>query len=142
MREHLRPVPAIPEARLRTLIANLDSDDYDTRRRAFAELAQIGAQASGALRHALKSPVSLKARRRLERLLGRLHNGETNIPPGDFLRLVRVIRLLESIGSTEARGLLRTLAAGAAGAMETQAAQDALAHLKELRAGSIPVPGG
>ncbi len=79
-----------------TLVVNLDSDDYNTRRRAVAELAQISAQASGALRNALKSPASLEARRRIERLLGRLHNGETNIPPGDFLRLVRVIRLLEA----------------------------------------------
>jgi hypothetical protein len=131
IREHLPPVRAIPDARLRMLIANLDSADYDTRRRAFAELAQIGAQASGALRNALKSPASLEARRRMESLLARLHNGETNIPPGDFLRMVRVLRLLESIGSAEARELLEHLASGAAHAQESEAAQAALQRLRQ-----------
>ena len=73
--------------RIERLLRDLDSDDFETRERASAELAALGASADRTLREALKAkPISAEKRRRLRELLATLETGE---PAPESLRAVR-----------------------------------------------------
>jgi hypothetical protein len=57
------------------------------------------------------------------------------VPPGDALRSVRALQVLEAIGTPEARAVLERLAQGAAEAVETHDARAALRRLARASAG-------
>jgi RNA polymerase sigma factor (sigma-70 family) len=122
-REHLRPVTAADMDRVRKAIADLDSDQFRVRDRAFKELTDLGHQAAPALRAALGGKVSVEARNRIERLLA-----NTAGPPssGESLRTWRALAALEAKGTAGAKQLLRELAAGASGAWLTEEAKASL----------------
>jgi WD40 repeat protein len=117
---------------LARLIADLDSCHYRVRRKATLELARRGHTAEGALRRALAAQPSLEVRHRISRLLARL-NWRT--PGGEALRLIRSLELLESIGTREARQLLKTLARGIYGARVKREARAALGRLAKRGTG-------
>jgi WD40 repeat protein len=123
----LRPVrPPAPE-RIEKLLAGLDSKKFAEREAASEELASYGALVEPALRQALGKKPSTDTRKHLESLLERLSGRAVS---GEALRNVRLVQVLERIGSPEARAMLETLAGGAPGAGLTRDAKAALERLK------------
>jgi WD40 repeat protein len=96
-------------SQLPKLIEQLDSDDFDTRQRASAELERLGSVAHPALRQAANKG-SLEVRLRANALLER----KAAPPPltGDELRTLRTIEVLEMVTHAEVRPALEKLAAG------------------------------
>jgi hypothetical protein len=135
LHERLKPVPAVPAGRLRELIAALDSKAFPVREKAMQELKRLRLLAEPALREALKNSPSLEARRRLENLLAGVGSPEVRVPPGDGLRFLRALQVLEAAGTPEARAVLERLAQGAAEAVETQDARAALRRLRRPSTG-------
>jgi hypothetical protein len=126
LRDYLKPVRPADAKRIAQLIKDLDSDDYDVREKASAELEKVGEQATAELRRALDGAPSSEVRIRATRLLDRF-GGKTTSP--DALRHQRALEVLEHIGSPEARTLLEEIARGAPEAALTQEAQAALKRL-------------
>lgn len=124
--QQLRPVPVTDEVRLGQLIADLDSSAFATRQEATEELTRLGEQVEALLEKALAGKPSLEVRSRLEKLLARLREPLT---PGDKLRTLRALEVLEAIGTTGAIDLLRSLAAGDPDALVSRQAKDALQRL-------------
>jgi hypothetical protein len=89
-------------------------------------LENLGQQVEPALRKALRGQPSVEARRQLERLLVKLH-GPVAHP--ELLRDLRAVKLLELIGSREARQVLHQLAQEIPVNCLTQEARAALARL-------------
>jgi hypothetical protein len=127
------PRAADPELdkRLARLIADLDGDDFATRERASAALANLGAEAEPALRRELDSGPSVEARRRIEELLEKV--GGPEVSP-DRLRASRALLALEQIDTPEARRLIEDLARGQDGAALTREAQAARGRLQKRAA--------
>ena len=88
------------------LIGQLDDDDFDVRERATRELIVLGRGAESGMRKALRTPVSAEAKRWLESILGRL---DKYIP----VQGLRVLEILEGIGTPEIRPLVEEMAKGA-----------------------------
>jgi hypothetical protein len=107
-----RLTPSAPPdpARVKALIADLDSEDFATRERATADLKELGPAAAAALRAVVGQSLSAEARRRAEGLLREMDNGV--IPPRQ-LRALRAVEVLEWIATPEARASLLALAKGA-----------------------------
>jgi RNA polymerase sigma factor (sigma-70 family) len=122
----LQPVPRVEADRLPRLLADLDSERFETRAEAAAELEKAGEAAELALRQALEKNPPVEVRRRLERLLDGL---DARAASGDRLRALRAVEVLERIGTPEARAVLRQVADGAAQARLTEAARGALERL-------------
>lgn len=123
----LAPVKPVPAARLEQLIADLGSDRFAVRDAANRALAELGEVAMPAMQKALTAGPSLEQRQRLEVLVKTV---QTRKLSGGELRIARAIGVLERQGTAEARGVLKHLAAGAAGAQSTTAAQAALKRLE------------
>jgi HEAT repeat protein len=121
--EHLKPVVAVESNRFAPLLKKLESDQFEEREEAARELGKLGEAAEPGLRKALAENPPLETRRRLESLLAKLGGKER-------LRSLRAIELLERLGDHQARGLLRRLAAGAAGAWLTEEARATLERLE------------
>lgn len=113
---------------LARLIYELDSNRFEVRQRASAELEKLGDLAGPALEAALKTNPSLETRRRVERLLRKLE--DPGLSP-DWLQKVRALEALEYLGTSEARAFLERLANGAPGARLTQEARLTLDRWKQ-----------
>src|SRR5262249_56665812 len=118
LRGRLRPA-AGQTANVNKLLADLDSDDFDTRQKASQALAVLGAASEPALRKALGGP-SLEVRLRAEKLLRKLLSQPL---PAEELRRLRAVEALEYAGTPAARGLLDALARGAPDARLTREAK-------------------
>ena len=99
--------PAVNSERLARLIADLDADEFNKRERASKELANMGRMAEGSITKALEDNPSTEAKRRLKALLVKLE-GKAEDP--EHWRLLRVIEVLERLGTPEARRPLAKLA--------------------------------
>jgi WD40 repeat protein len=128
LRRRMGPVKDTANAaRVRRLLAQLDSEEFPQREAASRELAALGELIEETLQGALKKAESAEARRRLKNLLGRLQGG----PTADDLRQLRAVHALELCGTAEARQVLRALAGGARGGRLTQDARAALERLEK-----------
>ncbi|MBL8794104.1 MAG: sigma-70 family RNA polymerase sigma factor [Planctomycetia bacterium] len=129
LKQRLRP-PGPQERQLTErvcrLIADLDSEKFATRQQASDELVKLGFDALPLLRGRLMDQPSLEVRTRIEQVLERMGG----FPEAELVVPVRAVRVLEAVGTPEARRLLETLAAGPPGAPPTLAARAALARLK------------
>ncbi len=94
-------LPADPE-RINRLVKDLGSDTFNTRERATQELSALGAAAEAALKRARESP-SLECRLRAERLFQQVQRDRF----ARLTRLLRVVEVLEHVGSPAARQALR-----------------------------------
>jgi hypothetical protein len=105
-------LPSLPslEREVGRLIADLDDAQFPVRESATRELEQAEQSAGPALRRALKAGVSLEVRRRIERLLSRLEEGQNLGLPTATLRGLRAVEALERIGSREVQPILEALA--------------------------------
>jgi WD40 repeat protein len=126
LKERLAPARETNPARLRQLLAALDSPDFEVREKASRILEDSVEVDAPALRKALEQSPSAEVRRRLKLLLERL---ERPVTAPQRLRDLRALAVLESIGGAEARAVLHKLAGGAAGARLTEEAKAALARL-------------
>jgi RNA polymerase sigma factor (sigma-70 family) len=126
LERRLRPVAPVDAKHLARLIADLGSDDFFTRQKASDALQKLGDRPRGALENALAGKPELEVRRRLETLLARLRR-HTLSP--EALREQRAVLVLEWVGSPGARRILKSLAAGVAGARLTREATAALRRL-------------
>ncbi len=130
LQARLRPVPPPEPGRLSRLLAELDSEQFETRKSAAEELAALGEVAGPALRQALEKKPSVDKRKRLQDLLHKLEGP----PSAGRLRQVRGVEVLERIGSAEAVRLLETLRKGAPEAHLTHDAAAALERIARRRA--------
>jgi WD40 repeat protein len=127
--EKVRPVPAVPEGRIKQLVADLDADAFAVREKASRQLADLGEVAGPALRAVLASGPSVEARRRIEELLGPLERLDAVPLPERRLRALGGVTVLEYVGNKDARVVLETLARGACQARLTLEAKKALVRL-------------
>jgi RNA polymerase sigma factor (sigma-70 family) len=126
LKERLRPASPLDPKRLARLIAELDSEEFDVRENASAELEKLGEPAEPALRKALASGPSLEARKRLQTILEAIAEQR---PSTELLRSLRTLEVLEGIGTPEARQVLEAIAKGAPGVRLTEGAKGALERL-------------
>jgi RNA polymerase sigma factor (sigma-70 family) len=124
LKERVKPAEEVDPKLVQRLLADLDSDQFATRDKAAKELATLGERIHPALRKVLEGKPSEEVRTRVKAILE-----EPAVPSGESLRTIRAIQVLERIGTEEASGLLKKLAAGAEGARETREAKDALVRL-------------
>ncbi len=124
LRQNLKPISDADDQKIRSLIADLDSDSFKVRENARTQLESLGSAAVPVMRLALESSSSPEVRNRLERLLSRTltHSPKT-------LRSLRAIQVLERIGSKDARRLLTEIANGQAHAPETLEAKTSLERM-------------
>lgn len=122
----LTPAAAGDPKRVAALIADLESDEFEVRRKAESELERLGDRAEEELRKVLRGEPSLELRQRAERLLRKV-SGVTLVGPA--LRERRAIEVLEALGA-EGRPVLERLAKGAAGARLTREAEAALGRMR------------
>src|SRR5262249_30640987 len=120
LRQHLKPAVAADLEKVRALVADLDSDSFTVREKAFKQLEVLGVTAAPTLRQVMEKGSSLEVRRRLETLLARSPDPAQS---PELLRRLRAIQVLERIASIEARRLLADLADGIDEAPETQEAR-------------------
>jgi RNA polymerase sigma factor (sigma-70 family) len=133
LRDRLRPAQPPSADELRRLLAELDDADFARREAATKRLTELGELAEAALRGALRGEPSPEVRRRVEALLA----GQRLVQTPEARRNLRVVRLLEGIGSPEARQLLERLARGAPEARLTREANASLERLAR-RPGTKP----
>jgi WD40 repeat protein len=127
LRKRLRPVPPASPKRVAALMEALKDDSFTVRQKAERELAWLGTAAEAALRRALRGPLDLEQRSRIERLLVPLAWYPL---AGDRVREVRAVEALERIASPDGLKLLRALAGGVREARLTEEAKMALARLQ------------
>jgi WD40 repeat protein len=123
--QRLRPATTPATEKVRSLIADLDHEEFARREAAFRELWELEELAEPAVRAALQGNLAAEPRRRLKRLL------ETSlvVRSSEKLRHLRAIEVLEHIGSAEAQ---RTLTRLAGGDPEARLTQEAKASLERL----------
>ena len=125
LRERVKPVPATDERHVKKLIADLDSDDFETRDRATKDLEALGEAIVGPCEAALAGTPPVEPRRRLAALRDKFADAWRK-PSRERLRVIRALEALEMCGSGEARDVLAALAKGAPGAYITEQAKAAL----------------
>jgi RNA polymerase sigma factor (sigma-70 family) len=119
LRQRIKPVREADARRVAKLIGDLDSEDFETRTKAAAELEKIAVEAESMLRKKLAEKPSLEVRQRIRQVL--------EVPASPILlRALRAIQVLEYAGTAEAMECLRTLANGMAEARVTREAKAAL----------------
>lgn len=123
--DKMQPAAPLDPKRMRGLLADLGSDDFDVRETATQAIRGLDRQAIPYLEQALKSADSLEVRRRIERILEPLRAA---ISPGD-LRQMRAVLVLEVLGDAASKSLLQQWAAGPKGAQLTVEASAALQRL-------------
>jgi hypothetical protein len=128
----VKPAPGPDPERIAQCLADLDSNIFQKRAKASAELEGFGSLATAAIdkRLADKS-LSLEARRYLEAIAQKAKT----VLSGAELRGIRAVEVLEQIATTEARAVLDDLSRGAAGAVLTEQARKALARLMQRSQG-------
>jgi RNA polymerase sigma factor (sigma-70 family) len=108
------------------LIGDLDSERFEVRQKAMEELGQLGEHAEPALRAALAAKPPLEARKRIDELLERIRAFSAT---PERLRELRTVEILERIGTSDARQVLRTFVEGSPAARLTREAKAALQRL-------------
>jgi len=124
--KHVLPIPPLDSAQVERWIKDLDHRQFQVRNQANHELEGLGERAVPALQKALKDKPSAEVRSRVDELLRKAALDLT----GERLRVLRAIELLERAGSAECKELLRSLAKGDGGAMQTREAAESLRRLE------------
>jgi hypothetical protein len=131
LRDALGKGPAVEAGRLARLLADLDADDFKTREAASAELARLGKLAEAALKRARENRPSPEARRRIDAILKKL---DDRVSPAE-LQALRVVEVLELIGTPEARKVIESVATSAPTARAAEEAKAALDRLARREGG-------
>jgi WD40 repeat protein len=123
----MRPAAGPDNATLDRLLRDLDSEQFEVREKASAELNRLGESAAGGVRERFPAAKSLELRLRLARFLEAV---DLDKPTPERMRRWRAVEVLEYLGTDSARTLLRELAKGSPTAPQTQEARAALARLE------------
>lgn len=123
----LAPVPAQNNERIEQLIADVLKRDYNTRKKAAAELRKVGAAAVPALRKALERGGG-DGGELLRRIAYEL---DSLLPIAEQNRQARTLAVLERIGTDTARQVVEKVAGGAADADLTVQAKAVLERMKK-----------
>jgi WD40 repeat protein len=126
LKKKVQPVPTLSQEQILRLVEKLSSPTYRVREQAPHDLRRLEYAARPILEQELRGAKQLEKTRRVRKLLDHLQ-GYFSDP--ERLRQVRVLEVLECIGSKEALEVVRRLAAGAPGALHTQLATDCLQRL-------------
>lgn len=110
------------------LVADLDSDRFETRQHASEQLEKLAELAEPALHRALQDKPPLERRQRIDQLLEKLAV-QRDTPSPERLRMLRALEALEQMQTPDARRALEEYAKGAAAADLTQEANAALGRL-------------
>jgi len=124
---NLKPAQPLDLKRVKTLIADLESNEFAVRETASKELKKLAYPAEAVLQKTVKSHPSFEVRRRIEAILAL----PAEVSSQEELRALRAIQVLEHIGMPVAEKVLKTLSQGALEARLTQEAKaslDRLAH--------------
>jgi hypothetical protein len=124
--ERLSQVSSADPDRVKRWLAEINDDKFEVRSAATAELLKRGEVVEGALREALGKKPSLDAERILKDLLHQVTTAHLSV---EGLRQSRAVLVLELIGTSAARDLLRKLGGGAEEARLTRDAKFALQRL-------------
>ncbi len=127
--QRLRAVPAVPEGRLKALLADLAGPRFGARDRARQELAALGELATPVCSEALAKPLPLEVRRRLDGILDE-HARQRRAPPAEWARGLRAVEALEMAGGSAALQTLERISTGARGARLTVDAASAVTRLR------------
>jgi hypothetical protein len=111
----------VPPEQFRSLLRDLDADDFKTRERAAAELNRLRDVLEPMLRAEVSQVGSAEVKTRLKRILEAV-----DAPHPERLRQVRAVEVLEGIGTPQAGDLLTKLATGVADARLTREARASL----------------
>ena len=120
------PVAIAGDTKIQRLLRDLDSKVFAEREAAMKQLEFLGERAMPALRKLHGNPPSVEVRRRIDNLLQRMQE----MSP-EMVRAIRVVEVLEKIGTPSARQLLDTLGQGEPNARLTQDARLAIDRLKK-----------
>lgn len=123
----LRPAGEVDHGALKTLIGQLDSDEFEQREVATEKLTLIGVPALADLKRAIATTDSSEVRKRARQVVGELERQP--ILNTEQLRILRAIAVLERIGTAPARELLLNLSKGEPSAEQTIHARAALDRL-------------
>jgi WD40 repeat protein len=126
LKENLRPAPSADRHQIARLIADLDSDDFATRQKSMEGLRQLGDRAEPVLLEAQKGKLSPESRKRVAELLEGLRASASS---PERLRSLRALEVLEHLGTSHAKVVLKTLATGAPAARLTREAEASLERL-------------
>jgi len=126
LQQHLKPEAGVDPKRMTQLLADLESTQFAARQQAEAELEKLGELAEPDLKKLLDGKPTLDTRQRVDKLLAKV---SSQVWPAETLRGVRVVEVLEYLGTPEARKELERLAGGGAGARLTREAKGALQRL-------------
>ncbi len=125
---HLMPAGTADARRVERLLAGLDSDDFQTRQKAEADLRSLDTTIEATLRSVLEKPPSVQVQKTVECLLDGI---EANSNGPERLREQRAVEVLEWLNTPEARALLEKLASGGPSRL-TLAARETLQRLASL----------
>jgi hypothetical protein len=125
LRQRIKPAQPLDAKHVERLIRDLDSEDFQTRTKTTEELEKNIDLVESTLRKKMTEKPSLEVRQRIRRMLSKLEPAES----ADRLRTLRVIQVLEYMGTPQAKEYLHQLANGATGVRLTNEAKAALQRL-------------
>ena len=111
------------------LLTELDAEQFTVRERATRSLAQLGDAIEPLLRKRLASTSSPEAGQRIEVLLDSLR---PSLADADTLRDLRVLEILERVGTPDARAALEEVGNGPSGSRLRNRAKAAIQRLDRL----------
>jgi WD40 repeat protein len=129
LKEHVRGSTRAEQETIR-LVTDLDHRRYAVRAAATEKLTASPPQATPILCSILADQPTLEVRRRIEEILRARKPPTRLIPAGELLRAYRAVMVLERIDTTEAREVLKKLAAELPGTLISREARAALARLE------------
>jgi RNA polymerase sigma factor (sigma-70 family) len=97
------------EPRIKRLITELDSENFQTREKAQKQLRELSAQAESSLRKELQTAPSAEARRRIKSLLQSIEEASLT---REELRQLRAVQALQWMNNDDSQALLAKWAAG------------------------------
>lgn len=121
----LKKVEPVSEEQIAQWIRNLNDRKFAVREKAVKQLEMMAGRAEKPLREALSQRPALEMRRRVEALIQQI---EKEMPSPAQLQALRSLEVLQQIGSTEAKKVLRRITKGDPDAILTQEAEMALSH--------------
>ncbi|HVS40442.1 MAG TPA: hypothetical protein VMS17_33095 [Gemmataceae bacterium] len=115
----------VPSQQFDGLLAKLDSDDFELREQASADLTRLGERVEGQLRHAQETQLSAEANQRVKAILDKLRDAKQSP------ECIRTLQWLESSSTPETGEILEVLADGQPDAWLTQQAKKQLAEWRK-----------
>ncbi len=129
LKDRIHPAAPVDAKKLDQWLRELDSSNFTKRAIAMRELEKLGELAIPALQKILAAEPSLESRRRVAPLLEELTGRNLT---AEQIRVVRVIEVLDKIGTVEARQVIEWLAGGDPGSLTTRQARMSIDRLVRI----------